>query len=735
VRILKFLYLGSPYGHEEIPSIPSFAKKVAISDFEPVHLTWARSEDALSNRAPLVVSRCPSKRCRVLIANFILGLRDPMCGICGVVGIESKETGEAIVRRMMRVMIHRGPDEEGLLAAPQFAAGTRRLSIIDLPGGNQPVWNEAGTLAVFFNGEIYNFLSLRAELEASGHKFRTRSDTEVIVEAYQAWGQDCVQRLRGMFAFAVVEMPEGRSSLPARVFVARDRLGIKPLYYVAADGLFLFASEVRALVASGCLVANLSEEALSSYLLFGSVSEPLTLIEGVTSLPPGHSMTISIADQTRIARPEAYWDIEVELGVPARQSQDRAIPPATRLRSLLEDSVRCHLVADVPIGVFLSSGLDSTAIATLASRAQNGIHTFTLAFPDAAFSEAEIASSTAKRQGTNHSELAISDGEMVARLDEAVAAFDQPSMDGINTYFVSWAARQAGLKVALSGLGSDELFGGYSSFPDTGRVARLAAMARFVPNPLRAFIANWAMEWNPLGLSPDGSRKAFAAWLDPRSLPHPYFFTRALFASPTAASWLREDGSVWSRTAWGRWLARATRQTSSMDSFTAISWLELRSYLVNTLLRDTDAMSMHHSLEVRVPFLDSALVEYMLSLPESEKRLDRRPKALLVRALGDLLPQEVRAQPKRTFTFPWENWLRGPLGKHVAAGLADWSPALESRLSGQLAGGVFDNFLAGRTTWSRPWSLYVLNEWAKRNLGAREAGGLERAKTARVSIA
>jgi len=658
-----------------------------------------------------------------------------MCGICGVIGIESKEIGEAVVRRMIRAIVHRGPDEEGLLAAPRFAAGTRRLSIIDLPGGSQPVWNEAGTLAVFFNGEIYNFLSLRAELEASGHKFRTRSDTEVIVQAYQAWGKDCVDRLRGMFAFAVVEMPQGRSGLPTRVFIARDRLGIKPLYYAIADGVLLFASEVRALLASDCLAPNLSEEALSSYLLFGSVSEPMTLVEGVASLPAGHCMTISISDKGTIAEPKSYWDIETELANAARASRSVAIPSATRVRSLLEDAVRYHLVADVPVGVFLSSGLDSTAIATLASRAQNGIHTFTLAFPDAEFSEAEIARSTAKRLGTDHCELTLSDGDMVARLDEAIAAFDQPSMDGINTYFVSWAARKAGLKVALSGLGSDELFGGYSSFRDTARVARLAAMARFVPRPLRAFIANQAMDSNPLRLSPDGSRKAFAAWLDPGSLPHPYFFTRALFAAQTTASWLREDGNAWSRTAWGRWLAHATGETSSMDTFTAISWLELRSYLLNTLLRDTDAMSMHHSLEVRVPFLDSALVEYVLSLRESAKRDPRQPKALLIQALGDLLPQEVAAQPKRTFTFPWENWLCGPLGKRVAAGLAEWSPALETRLDGKLARGVWNDFLAGRTTWSRPWSLYVLNEWAKRNLGAPEAGRAERTKTAAVSIA
>jgi asparagine synthase (glutamine-hydrolysing) len=658
-----------------------------------------------------------------------------MCGICGAIGIESKEAGEAVVRRMLRAIIHRGPDEEGLLVAPRLAAGTRRLSIIDLLGGSQPVWNEAGTLAVFFNGEIYNFLALRAELEADGHQFRTKSDTEVIVHAYEAWGEDCVRRLRGMFAFAVVEMPQGRSGLPARVFIARDRLGIKPLYYAITDGVLLFASEVRALLASDYLAANLSAEALSAFLLFGSVSEPMTLVEGVASLPPGHCMTISATDKISTVEPRAYWDIGAELANAARASRDAAMPPATRVRSLLDEAVRSHLVADVPVGVFLSSGLDSTAIAALASRAQKGIHTFTVAFPDTEFSEAYIARSTAKRLGTDHCELTLSDEEMVARLEEAIAAFDQPSMDGINTYFVSWAARQAGLKVALSGLGSDELFGGYSSFRDTARVSRLAAMARFVPKPLRAFIANRAMDSNALRMSPAGSRKAFAAWLDPGSLPHPYFFTRALFTTQTTASWLQEDGNVWRETTWGRWLLHATGQTRSMDSFTAISWLELRSYLVNTLLRDTDALSMRHSLEVRVPFLDSALVEYVLSLPESAKSDRRQPKALLIQALGDLLPPEVAAQPKRTFTFPWENWLRGPLGKRVAAGLSDWSPALQARLDGKLARGVWDNFLAGRTTWSRPWSLYVLNEWVKRNLGAPEASRAERTKTAAVSIA
>jgi asparagine synthase (glutamine-hydrolysing) len=658
-----------------------------------------------------------------------------MCGICGAIGIQSKETGEAIVRRMMAAIVHRGPDEEGFLIAQGIAAGTRRLSIIDLPGGSQPVWNKAGTLAVLFNGEIYNFRELRQELESAGHEFRTRSDTEVIVQAYEAWGEECVRRLRGMFAFAIVEMPQGRAGQPARVFIARDRLGIKPLYYTIADGQFLFASEVRALLASNCVPARLSDEAVTAFLLFGSVSEPATLVEGVASLPPGHCMTIPVGDHLTLPEPRSYWDIADEMEQARRAQRGVPATPPLRVRALLEDAVRSHLVADVPVGVFLSSGLDSTAIATLASRAQKGIHTFTVAFPDAEFSEAEKASRTAKRLGTEHREYALSDQEMVTRLDEAVASFDQPSMDGVNTYFVSWAARQGGLKVALSGLGSDELFGGYASFRDTSRVARLATMARFLPRPLRKVAADKMQASKILKLSPDASLKAFAAWLDPDSLPHPYFFTRTLFTPQVVASLLGENGKSWNDTSWGRWLSGAARQARSMDGFTATSWLELRSYLVNTLLRDTDAMSMRHSLEVRVPFLDSPLVEYVLSLPESEKRGHARPKELLIKALGELLPEELISQPKRTFTFPWENWLRGPLGGRVAAGLSDWSPVLESRVQGALARTVWKDFLAGRTTWSRPWSLYVLNEWVKRNLGVPEAASTDRAKTAAVSVA
>ena len=637
-----------------------------------------------------------------------------MCGICGVIGIESREVGEGAVRRMMAAMGHRGPDEEGFLFAPPLTLGMRRLSIIDLPGGSQPVWNEAENLVVVFNGEIYNFRELQKELEATGHQFRSHSDTEVIVHAYEAWGEECLKRLEGMFAFALVELPQGPHGPAARVFLARDPVGIKPLYYAHTGGNLVFASEVRALLASGLISRELNSATLPAYLLFGSVCEPLTLIEGVHSMPPGHFMCISATSPVQVIEPRSYWDAGIE---PRRSPPDQSATPARKVRALLERAVEAHLVADVPVGVFLSSGLDSTAIAALASRTQRGIHTFTVAFPDLEFSEAEIARRTASRLGTKHLELTLSGEEMVSRLDEAVAALDQPSMDGINTYFVSWSARQAGLKVALSGVGGDELFGGYDSFRATATLARAARLARHLPSPVRNLAAGALAQISNFRSSPDRFRKASAAFRERDRLPHAYFFTRLLFTPESVRSHLRADGHLWDETAWWKWLNECGRQAQALDGFTATSWLELRTYLLNTLVRDTDAVSMRSSLEVRVPFLHAPLVEYVLSVPETAK-VGAHAKELLVAALGGILPEEIVRQTKRTFTFPWENWLRGALRERVAAGLAEWSQALEPYLGGEWALMVWQDFLDGRTTWSRPWSLYVLNHWAKRNLSA-----------------
>jgi asparagine synthase (glutamine-hydrolysing) len=665
-----------------------------------------------------------------------------MCGICGAIGFSSRKEGELPVRRMLAAIVHRGPDEEAFLDVTPVVLGSRRLSIIDLAGGSQPIWNEAGTLAVVYNGEIYNFRELRQQLLGLGHSFRTNSDTEVIVHAYEQWSEACAAKLHGMFAFAMVEMPQGRNGRPAGVFLARDPLGIKPLYYAKSGSSFLFSSEVRSLLASGHVAPQLAAESVSAYLLFGSVCEPMTMVEGVFSLPPGYSMMIRVGERVEAAAPKPFWNFAEDYkswsnqhGASNGASSAKRSASAVEVRSLLEDSVRKHLIADVPVGVFLSSGVDSTVLAALAAGVQGGIHTFTVAFPDLEYSEAKIARATAKRLGTDHRELSLSGSEMVERLDEAIGAFDQPSMDGINSYFVSWAARQAGLKVALSGLGSDELFGGYSSFRATSQVARITKMARWFPRTLRGFGADALKNSKTYRGSRDAFRKASAAWLDPAALPHPYFFTRALFTTHTVGALLREDTDSWSSTPWSKWMALAAREARPMDAFTQVSWLELRSYLVNTLLRDTDAMSMSHSLEVRVPFLDKPLVEKVLSLPEAIKGDPAHPKRLLLEAVADLLPKEIATQKKRTFTFPWENWLRGKLGDRVASGLQNWSPALKSQFDGRFAMSAFKDFQRGRTTWSRPWSLYVLNEWVKRNLRAELPSAAEQLRVQPAQVA
>jgi asparagine synthase (glutamine-hydrolysing) len=301
-----------------------------------------------------------------------------MCGICGIIGVEPGiEAGEAL-RRMLASLRHRGPDDEGRLEQPCVRLGMRRLSIIDLAGGSQPVWNETGRVAVVFNGEIYNFLELRETLAGLGHSFRTHSDTEMIVHAYEQWGPDCVRRLGGMFAFAVWD---GRSE-PAQVFIARDRLGIKPLYYANVRGALVFASEVRALLASGLIERQLSPSALSSYLLFGSVAEPETMISGVFSLPPGYSLHVTDVTHPAASAPNRYWSLSDAVSRASQRPRATFTDAAKALRPLLEGALRRHLIADVPLGIFLSSGMDSTCLAALAARESSALHTFTVVFSE-----------------------------------------------------------------------------------------------------------------------------------------------------------------------------------------------------------------------------------------------------------------------------------------------------------------------------------------------------------------
>jgi asparagine synthase (glutamine-hydrolysing) len=647
-----------------------------------------------------------------------------MCGICGIVDAHGPGSFGAALKRMLAALTHRGPDDEGMLiappAAPDAALGMRRLSIIDVPGGHQPIYNETADVAVFFNGEIYNFRALRAELESTGHRFSTKSDTEVIVHAYEEWGEDCLQRLRGMFALALLDM----RSAP-RLLLARDRLGIKPLYYAVVHGALIFASEVRALLASRRVSRKISPDALDSYLLFGSVGEPMTLVDGVFSIPPGHFASIPAGAPVRDVRPAPYWSIGEALTLkvapkdaPKLDSNVAALGPAARgLRPLLERVVNEHLIADVPLGVFLSSGLDSTALVALASRNRPGLHTFTVVFEDLEFSEAELARAIARRFGTQHQEIPLDAGEMLEHLEEAVSALDQPSMDGINTYFVSRAAHSAGLKVAISGLGGDEVFGGYSTFSAGPRATRLADLGRKLPRTLRAATAP-AVGRAGAGRG-DAGRKLGALWRNADALPHPYFFMRLLY-TPAHVAALRGARELRNSSApWRIWLEGVAHQTRGLDPFATVSCLEARSYMVNTLLRDTDSVSMAHSLEVRVPMLDHMLLEFVTRLPAAAKMRRGVNKALLVESLKDVLPPEVVHQRKRTFTLPWERWLRGSLEGRMSAGLNELAPALAPHMDANAVRAVWMAFADAKTSWSRPWSLYVLNQWCRAHLDSQ----------------
>ncbi|MFO0983954.1 MAG: asparagine synthase (glutamine-hydrolyzing) [Planctomycetota bacterium] len=369
-----------------------------------------------------------------------------------------------MLRVMSRALTHRGPDDRGMLIDRELAIAARRLSIIDVALGHQPVYGEDGLVAAVLNGEIYNAAELRAQLAHNGHRFVSRCDTEVVVHAYEEWGEASVTELRGMFALAVWD---GRTA-PPQLLLARDRLGIKPLYYCAQEARFAFASEVRALLRAGMAAPRLSRTGLESYLAFGSVQEPVTLVAGVQSLPAGH--LLHVRGSTRTLR--RYWDLP-------EQHETRAAATIgdtpRRVAELLEDAVHRQLASDTEVGVFLSGGMDSTALIAIASELRTPIHSFTVRFAERAFDEGAAAQRAAARWGSAHREVTVAASDVQAELPRYLRAMDQPSMDGINTYFVARAAAESRVPVVLSGLGGDETFGGYALFEELAALARARA--------------------------------------------------------------------------------------------------------------------------------------------------------------------------------------------------------------------------------------------------------------------
>ncbi|MBA3364661.1 MAG: asparagine synthase (glutamine-hydrolyzing) [Actinobacteria bacterium] len=603
-----------------------------------------------------------------------------MCGIAGAAGLPELEARSA-VEEMCDQMTARGPDDHGVeqTGGPGWpvALGSRRLAIIDpSPAGHQPMYDPGRGTTIVFNGMIYNFAELRERLHADGETFVSDCDTEVVLKAYGRFGPECVRHLRGMFAFSVWD-PDAD-----QLFLARDRLGIKPLYYAHTGERFLFASQVKALLRTGLLPRRLSPAGLASYLTYGAVSEPLTAIDGVRALPAGHTALVR-RGELRLAR---YWaPPRDEASVPAGEDAARS------LRGLLEETVERHLVSDAPLGVFLSGGIDSSILAAVAARHTDRLRTVSVVFDDPELSEAPYTRLMAAHVGSEHVQVDLRPDDLLRYLDSAFGAMDQPTFDGINTYVVSRAAAMTGLKVALSGLGADELFDGY------GYVRRVAALerARLVPQPLRRTAGR------ALGALVGAGRGAkLGEWLSAPATPgSSYDLLRRVFLPEElrALSGVNGDGTP----------PALDRES---DLFNQISVLDLTNYTKNVLLRDTDAMSMANSLEVRVPYLDHELVERALRLPARTKG---RNKALLLAACSDLLPREVTSRRKQAFVLPIARWLHRELRDEVDERLRRPPDGLEEILDSAVAQGVWQRYLAGGQRWLQPWSLYALSRWTE----------------------
>ena len=615
-----------------------------------------------------------------------------MCGIAGIYRFDrpSDELDLSIVRRMTEALRHRGPDAWGVSRLGSAVFGHRRLSIIDLsPAGNQPLSDSSGEVWITYNGEVYNSPELRKELIDLGYEFRSSSDTEVLVVGYREWGVwKLLERVRGMFAFALLD----RSRSQSRLILARDRLGIKPLYYYSTDEYLIFASEIRGLLAAGLFSPSIDRGSFLSFLQWGAVPEPETAIEGVLSLEPGHFLD----SETTRGECRKYWQLGSFLE-PFEDPPADSEAHAEELYPILEEVVDIHQLSDVPVGVFLSGGIDSSSLALLATaRREDPIQTISVSFDEANFNEAYWAQIVADKCGSRHTEVRVSGHDFAAQMKEVFQAFDQPTIDGINTYYVSWAARRCGVKVVLSGLGGDELFLGYRHFHNASQGEKACQVLKLMPSWLRRPAIDLVARASSFAGKKSSDRLRYLNNPAPSSY---YQVFRGLFHDSEIqrlSSATREE--MQSLNAEGR----AARESPFLASVVAS---EFGGYLQNQLLRDADVMSMAHSLEVRVPFLDHVLVEKVLSWPASSKLSPDSNKPLLVKAMGERLPREVWNRRKQGFVFPLQEWLSRESGRFLDESLqSDWlEPGAVKK--------VWAGFDQGRTHWSRPWATLVWSHW------------------------
>jgi len=630
-----------------------------------------------------------------------------MCGIVGLFDTRARrEVSRDVLSRMNESQHHRGPDECGLHTEPGLGLGHRRLSIIDLSTGQQPLWNEDHSVVVVYNGEIYNYQSLIPELTALGHTFRTRSDTEVIVHAWEAWGEACVQRFRGMFAFALWDRNRGA------LFLARDRLGVKPLHYgVLPDGMLAFGSELKSLLSLPGFRRDIDPRAVEEYFALGYVPDPRTIFRGAHKLPP--ASTLLIERGKPLPSPKVYWD--------PRFTGDNPISAEDAVAELglrLEESVRLRLISEVPLGAFLSGGVDSSAVvAAMAGQSDGPVNTCSIAFADPAYDESRYAQMVAERYGTRHfvDRVESDDFDLV---DELSRLYDEPYADSsaIPTYRVCQLARRH-VTVALSGDGGDESFGGYRRYRMHVAEER---MRRLLPLSVRRPVFGTLghvypkADWAPRYFRAKSTFEALG-----RNSVEAYFQSVSIFRDPMRA---RLFSPAFKAKLDGYNAVDVFRHHAALagteDPLALIQYIDMKTYLVGDINTKVDRASMAHSLETREPLMDHELVDWLASLPSDLKIRDGEGKWLLKKAMEPRLPQEVLYRPKMGFAVPLARWFRGPLRERARAALQGGLIGDSGMFDMDYIGTLVDDHLSQRRDHSAPiWTLFMFDAFLRNVAG------------------
>lgn len=624
-----------------------------------------------------------------------------MCGITGIISSSIEKTKrEQIVLGMNKCIAHRGPDNDSIWSDDMISVGHRRLSIIDLsPESNQPFYSNDKRYVIVYNGELYNYKDLKLELQRSSqgsndlpYFFKTGSDTEVILAAYIRWGSKCLKYFNGMFAFSIYDTKEKKT------FIARDRLGVKPLYYYFGDEGFIFSSEIRAILKSGIKTFVLNKTVLPEYLMYQTVHAPNTIIKGIKVLEAGHYLQF----QNGKAEISKYYEIN-RIGEMPELNYTQT---CNKVRELLGHSVQQRLVADVPFGAFLSGGIDSSAIVALMSEiSRDKIQTFNVSFDESEFSESQYARLISKKYNTQHHEIKLTPEDFLKQLPEALHAMDHPGGDGPNTYIVSAATKKAGITMALSGIGGDELFAGYDVFKRMTELSKKSWL-NAVPKFARSIGGTYIRSKRK---SVSGNKISELLSLPEINFQTAYPLNRSVFTKKELSALSANQNPC----------ATIENIIASIPQvkdhlLSAVSLAEIQTYLQNVLLRDTDQMSMAVALEVREPFLDYRLLEFVLSLND-ETKYPHTPKKLLVDSLGDLLPPEIVNRPKMGFTLPWQHWLRNELKSFCEKNINEFAETGLFNVTEIKS--LWSRFLNNDPTvsWSRVWHIIVLNNWLREN--------------------